>query len=191
MEQLADFAPVVQILDVPVPQTVDQLVEVLKIVDYAGPEQVIEVPKISCPVQPSRVVLRATQMAEQSEEVPRRALFIGRDGQEWRPITGPTGVYYWRVGTPHPENTPPAQGGTQILGKVDDIPVITHAKFQQFFETVEVPQVQFFDRLPDIPVVPQRQVQENRASTGAVLGKGVRAVVAQRLVAHREGCRHP
>ena len=53
-----------------------------------------------------------------------------------------------------PGNTPPAQGGKQILGKVD-VPVITQAKFQQFFETVEVPLLQFLDRSLDIPVVPQ------------------------------------
>ena len=106
---------------VPVPQPVDQLEDVPKIVDYSVPEQVIEVPKISCPVQPSRAVLPATQMAgqlvevpwvspssvlvpqlaEESEEEPRRALFVGRDGQEWRRLTRPTGVYFWRVGTPH------------------------------------------------------------------------------------------
>ena len=51
-------------LDVPVPQTVDRLEDVLKIVDN------IAVPKISRPVQPSRAVIPATQMGEQLVEVP-------------------------------------------------------------------------------------------------------------------------
>ena len=40
-----------------------------------------------------------------------------------------------------------------------DVPVIVQLEFQQSsFETVEVPQLQFLDRLPDIPVATQRQV---------------------------------
>ena len=54
MEQLADFAPMVQILDVLEPQMVDQLVEVLMLFDAAIPEQVVAVPKISCPSRPLR-----------------------------------------------------------------------------------------------------------------------------------------
>ena len=43
---------------------------------------------------------------------------------------------------------------------VMDVPVIMQLEFQQsFFETVEVPQTRFLDRLPDIPVAAtQRQV---------------------------------
>ena len=68
------------------------------------PRHSVEVPWVS----PSSVPV--PQMAEQLEDVRRRALFIGRDGK----------------GTPHTQraflgNTPPAQGGIQILGKVDDV----------------------------------------------------------------------
>ena len=62
-------APGLQILDVPVPQMGDQLVDVLKIIDTSPPcfaEQVIEVPKIfhqDTTPQPS--VLRRPQLAEQ------------------------------------------------------------------------------------------------------------------------------
>ena len=53
-------------LDVPVPQVVDQLVEVLRPLDTVFPEQVIDVPKItSQDVIPQRAVLRVPQMAEQ------------------------------------------------------------------------------------------------------------------------------
>ena len=48
VEQLADIAPMVQILDSPVPQTSDQLLEVFRLLDTQMPvEQAIEVPKIS------------------------------------------------------------------------------------------------------------------------------------------------
>ena len=47
VERHAELAPLVQILDVPVPQTVDQLVEVLRPFDTPVPEQVIELPKIT------------------------------------------------------------------------------------------------------------------------------------------------
>ena len=58
MEQFGELAPMVQILDAPVPQMVDKLEDVLKIVDLYVPVQEIEVPKISslsCP--PPRRVL--------------------------------------------------------------------------------------------------------------------------------------
>ena len=55
-----------QILDDPVPQTVVQLVDVLKIMDIPVPEQVIEVPKIfSQDSVPQRVVLQGSQLVEQ------------------------------------------------------------------------------------------------------------------------------
>ena len=49
--------------------------------------------------------------------------------------------------------TPPGQGGIQILGSVEtpvvDVPVLMQPAFLQ---SVLVPQVQFFDRMVDIPV---------------------------------------
>ena len=48
MVHIVDVSPFVQILDVPVPQTGDQLVEFMKMHDTQSPvEQVIAVPKIS------------------------------------------------------------------------------------------------------------------------------------------------
>ena len=49
MEQLADDVPMLTLLDSPVPQVVDHVVAVLARYDTPIPEQVIEVPKISCP----------------------------------------------------------------------------------------------------------------------------------------------
>ena len=72
MEHIVDYvcsAPTVQILDAPVPQTVEQLPDVLRFFDrlMTVPEQVIEVPKIISEDVPMRAVLRATQLAEQLE----------------------------------------------------------------------------------------------------------------------------
>ena len=58
------------LLDSLVPQMVDQLVAVLARYDTLLREQVVEVPKISCPPRFSRTVLRTLQMAEQLVEVP-------------------------------------------------------------------------------------------------------------------------
>ena len=69
VEQLADFTPMVQILD-------DQLVDVLMLFDATIPEQVIAVPKISCPSRPPRAALAATQMAEQLVEVPTDVVLV-------------------------------------------------------------------------------------------------------------------
>ena len=54
----------VQIFDAPVPQVVDQLMDMLTRFDILVLEQVIEVPKISCPSRPHRAVLREPQTAE-------------------------------------------------------------------------------------------------------------------------------
>ena len=71
MEQLADLAPVVQILDDPVPLMVRQLVEVFRFFDVFVPKQVIAVPKIPQDRISKRFVdLRRPQKAEQVVEVP-------------------------------------------------------------------------------------------------------------------------
>ena len=70
VEKTEDFMPMVQIFDAPVPQVVDQLMDVLTRFDIPVPEQVIEVPKISCPSRPLRAVLWKPQTAEQLVDVP-------------------------------------------------------------------------------------------------------------------------
>ena len=61
-----------QILDAPVPQTVEQLPDILRFFDtlMPDPEQVIEVPKISPEDVSMRTAVRDTQLAEQLVEVP-------------------------------------------------------------------------------------------------------------------------
>ena len=72
MEQLADVVPMVQILDIPVPQMVEQLADIMRFFDtlLPVPEQVIEVPKILLDEVPVRTAVRDTQLVEQLVEVP-------------------------------------------------------------------------------------------------------------------------
>ena len=71
VEQLADIAPMVQILDSPEPQMVAQLLEVFRLLDTQLPdEQAIFVSKISCSPCPSRSRVPEPQSAEQLVEVP-------------------------------------------------------------------------------------------------------------------------
>ena len=69
---LVRVAPMVQILDAPVPQAVEQLSDVLQFFDTltTDPEQIIEVPKIFPEDVLMRTAVRDTQLAEQLEEVP-------------------------------------------------------------------------------------------------------------------------
>ena len=71
MEQAADFAPIVQILDAPVAQMVEQLPNLSQFFDtlMPDPEQVVEVPKILLDDFPTRTAVRGTQLAEQLVEV--------------------------------------------------------------------------------------------------------------------------
>ena len=59
-----------QILDAPVPQTVDNATDALRILDLPMAEQVIEMPKISCSPRPSRSFIPEPQSAEQLVDVP-------------------------------------------------------------------------------------------------------------------------
>ena len=107
----------VQILDVPVPQMVDQLVDVLKLLDTAIPEHVIAVPKIPQDSIPHRAVFEP-QLAEQLVEVPTAvtfvpgsALFVDRRGHGWVRVPGAHwGVLLERRNQLHPVGAP---GGIQ------------------------------------------------------------------------------
>ena len=136
VEQTVDTVPVVQLLHVPVPQMVDSVVEVLKILDKSFPdvEHVIEVPKILQHTVLQRSSLQEPQLAEQLVEVPTpspahvpvpcmedqlvevpqivthivpRSFFVATDEHIWCQLRGPAGVYWWRCGTTHTQWTPP------------------------------------------------------------------------------------
>ena len=76
VEQLADFAPMVQIIDVPGPQVVDQLVYVPTLFGIPVPGRVIEVPMVLCPSRPLRAALAAALMTEQLVEVPTDVVLV-------------------------------------------------------------------------------------------------------------------
>ena len=70
VEGLGEFAPMVQILDAPVPQMVDYVAEALRLLDRPIAEQTIEVPTVSCSPCPSRSLVPVPQSAEQLVEMP-------------------------------------------------------------------------------------------------------------------------
>ena len=70
VEGLGEFAPMVQILDAPVPQMVDHVAEALRLLDRPIAEQVITVPTVSCSSCPSRSRVPEPQSADQLVEVP-------------------------------------------------------------------------------------------------------------------------
>ena len=112
VEQMADGAPVLPMLDAPVPLVVEQPVEVLKILDNSltDVEQVIEVPKIILHQVPQCAVPREPQPAEQLVEVPVLSVrevmimapFVDTAGRRWNWISTADGVYAWCLaGTQH------------------------------------------------------------------------------------------
>ena len=98
VEHLADVCPFVQILDAPVLQTVDCVMDALRILDLPMAEQVIEVPKISCSPCPSRSLIHEPQSAEQLVEVPT--------------VLSPLRIAEQIVGTP----VPPGRGKRRVQG---------------------------------------------------------------------------
>ena len=142
VEQLAEFAPVAQILDVPVPlvalgemqDRILQQIEEQTFVDNT--EQVIAVPKMSSPARPAcrgRLQLVHTRRVEQLLAVPvispRDCVIAQTLGEEEEEVgtvvahwceddalrlqcTGPRGVYWWLWGTNHRQWELPWEGIT-------------------------------------------------------------------------------
>ena len=120
VEHLADGAPSLPTLDVPVPQMVDQPVDILKIIAKLSPavyEQVIDVPKIIQDSTPQRLKPpEPQQLVEQLVEVPvppvREVMivapFVDTAGRTWYWISTPDGRYTWLLdGARHTQQTPP------------------------------------------------------------------------------------
>ena len=70
VEDLGELAPLLQILDLPVPQMVDNVLDALRILDFPMVVQVIEVPKVLIDVFLARSLVPEPQTAEQLVEVP-------------------------------------------------------------------------------------------------------------------------
>ena len=114
-EQAGDVVPGLPALDAPVPQMVDKLEDVLKIVDLFVPAQVIEVPRISRPsCPPPRRVLPVPQAAEQLVDVPLPAAGVVQswvrdvNGHDWlRVWDSSRRIFWWRLDTRQVQwNTP-------------------------------------------------------------------------------------
>ena len=88
VEQLVDSVPGLPVLDALVPQLVEKLEDVLKIVDLLVPVQEIEVPKLAQEDgTPWRAVLREPRVAGQLVDVPvpqTAILAHGRDARGTR-----------------------------------------------------------------------------------------------------------
>ena len=120
VEHLADGAPSLPTLDVPVPQMVDQPVDILKIIAMLLPavdEQVIDVPKIIHDPTPQRLrPPEPQQLVEQLVEVPVppvrevtiMAPFVDPAGRTWYWLSGTDGGSAWYAGwyTPRPVDPP-------------------------------------------------------------------------------------
>ena len=70
VEDLGELTPLVQILDLPVPHTVDSVTDILRLLDRPIAEQVIAVPTVSCSSCPLRSCVLEPQLADQLVEVP-------------------------------------------------------------------------------------------------------------------------
>ena len=129
VEHLADGAPSLPTLDVPVPQMVDQPVDILKIIAMLLPavdEQVIDVPKIIHDPTPQRLRRpEPQQLVEQLVEVPVppvrevtvMAPFVDPAGRTWYWLSGTDGGSAWYlVGTQHVQWTRP-EGLTASPGR--------------------------------------------------------------------------
>ena len=117
----ADCAPVVQILVALVPQTVEQLPDIMRFFDTLSPvrEQGIEAPKIFPDDVPTRTSVRDTQqLSEQLVEVPTIVSFSALqwivERKDDIPLPGGGGRFAGLQGF-HPEQSSTASGAEQIV----------------------------------------------------------------------------
>ena len=169
MEQFGELAPAVQVLDAPVPQLVDKLEDVLKIVDLLAtfPRSpafpvLLLIGLFLCRSQRNSWwtchCLRGCGWLSGPMPLAGCGLASGSSPREstgaWRAPGTPSG--------PARKGSPPAQGGTQILGKAEAaalvVSVTLQLKLQQsIVEFFQVPQLQFIDRVVVPSVASQRQ----------------------------------
>ena len=125
VEHLADGAPSLPTLDVLVPQMVDQLVDILKIIAKLSPavyEQVIDVPRSSrTPPQQRLKPPEPQQLVEVPvppvREVMIMAPFVDTAGRTWYWISTPDGRYTWLLdGARHTQQRRP-EGITTSPGR--------------------------------------------------------------------------
>ena len=122
-DQIVDTAPVLPILDVPVPLMGEQLVDVLRFFDTLCPvaEQVIDVPKISLEDIPVRRFCREPQLVEQLVEVPTvvsSSSLLQRTVEQHVDIPVPRG----RGRLAGLQGSSPGQSSTAFVEQIIDIP---------------------------------------------------------------------
>ena len=103
-------------LQMVVPQMVEELVDFLTRLDFPVPEQVIEVPKIVCPHRAARTVLCAPQTVEQLVEAPTIVSLIRACGGTGGRLQG----------------FHPGQYSSSSVEQIADIPVPHHGFFGGF-----------------------------------------------------------
>ena len=129
VEQLVD---VLRFVDALVPDS-EQVIEVPKIIlENIPPRRLVRDPQLAEQLvavpTPFPAHVPVPRMEDQLVEVPQthivpRSFFVSTDRNIWCQLRGPAGVYWWRCGTTHAQwtpphrDTPPGQGGIQILAK--------------------------------------------------------------------------
>ena len=138
-----------RLLDVPVPQTVGQLVGALLHLDTPVPEHAIfEVPKISCPSRFPRSVLREPQKAEQLVEAPT---FVSLVEVIEQPVDIPVRAWYGTGG--RLEGFLPGQSSSSVE-QIADTPVPRRGIYGGFqgFHHGQSAAAKFSEQIFDIPV---------------------------------------
>ena len=119
VDQIVVAVSALPTFDVPVPQTVDQLVGALLHLDTPIPEHAIfEVPKISCPSRFPRSALREPQKAEQLVEAPTLVSLVEVIEQ---PVDIPVRAWYGTGG--RLQGFLPGQSSSSSVEQIADIPV--------------------------------------------------------------------
>ena len=155
---------VAQIVDIPVPQVVEELVEVFKVffqdrVQQRIVEQIIETPAISLVEKIVKVPKNPYAAASRENVCPARGQHSGGGGkiikrtvQRKKPIIQEK-INQVTMNVEIPQ--------LQYIDKVVDVPVVMQKQvpaIQKVQKTVEVPQVQLIDKVVDMLVVLQRHV---------------------------------
>ena len=121
-----------QILDVPVLQMVEQSVEVDTFFRLSLPavaEQVIDVPKISCPSHAGRVALREPQLVEQLVEVPTVLTYsLLKQRTAEQVVDTPVAPGRGRGARGGLQGSSQGQGSTAVCGAVEVVSPALHAR---------------------------------------------------------------
>ena len=130
-EQIVDPVPVVPLLHDAAPQMVEQLVDFLTPLDFPVPEQVVDVPKIVCPLRAARTVLGAPQTVEQLVEAPTIVSLIDVIRQPLeQPVDIP--VRAWDGTGGRLQGFLPGQYSSSSVEQIADVPVLHHGFFGGF-----------------------------------------------------------